>query len=84
MCHLSPKLVSKKVELEFWVVFFEMNSFHLCQNKIKQGLKMEKNLQAPQVLISAHAMKSIYSFSSCEGGVGRHQFWEALGLNKMP
>jgi hypothetical protein len=45
---------------------------------------MEKSLQAPQVLISAHAMKSIYSFSSCEGGVGRHQFWEALGLNNMP
>ncbi len=42
---------------------------------------MEKNLRAPQVLISAHAMKSIV-FPVVK--VELAGFWEALALNNMP
>jgi hypothetical protein len=48
----------------------------------KLSLKMEKNLQAPQVLLSANVMKSPVLLPVLK--VELAGFWDTLNLNNMP
>jgi hypothetical protein len=74
MCHLSTKLVLKEIELEFWgfslLLFFRNEFFSFVPKKKKLELKNGEKSSSTSSFDICPCYEE-YSFSSCEGGVGR-------------